>query len=98
MSVDTETVTTGTNNNTDTDQLRANGSPVSNVAPGGKPTDRLAPADQHSKFWQNAHFYFDRVYQTMGLDPVWRAYLSSPKRVLAVSCPVRMDDGRIQVF
>jgi glutamate dehydrogenase (NAD(P)+) len=24
--------------------------------------------------------------------------LSSPKRVLTVSCPVRMDDGRIQVF
>jgi glutamate dehydrogenase (NAD(P)+) len=34
----------------------------------------------------------------MGLDPLWRAALSSPKRVLIVSCPVRMDDGRIQVF
>jgi glutamate dehydrogenase (NAD(P)+) len=61
-------------------------------------TDRLTPQDQHSPFWQNAHRYFDRVYQTMNLDPTWRAVLSSPKRVLAVSCPVRMDDGRIQVF
>src|SRR5450432_1350579 len=62
-------------------------------------TDLLHPAtDDHSKFWQNAHLYFDRVYQTMNLDPVWRAVLSSPKRVLAVSCPVRMDDGKIQVF
>ncbi|WP_428941003.1 Glu/Leu/Phe/Val family dehydrogenase [Fontivita pretiosa] len=34
----------------------------------------------------------------MNLDPLWRAVLSSPKRVLTVSCPVRMDDGRIQVF
>jgi glutamate dehydrogenase (NAD(P)+) len=62
-------------------------------------TDLLHPAAEvHSKFWQNAHLYFDRVYQTMGLDPLWRAALSSPKRVLTVSCPVRMDDGRIQVF
>jgi glutamate dehydrogenase (NAD(P)+) len=62
-------------------------------------TDRLAPkTDKHSAFWQNAHLYFDRVYQTMGLDPTWRSVLSSPRRVLTVSCPVRMDDGRIQVF
>src|SRR6188472_2625590 len=61
-------------------------------------TDRLAPQETHSKFWQNAHQYFDRVYQSTGLDPVWRTVLSSPKRVLTVSCPVRMDDGSIQVF
>jgi glutamate dehydrogenase (NAD(P)+) len=61
-------------------------------------TDRLIPKDQHSPFWQNAHLYFDRVYQTMNLDPTWRAVLSSPKRVLTVSCPVRMDSGAIQVF
>ncbi|HEX5244960.1 MAG TPA: Glu/Leu/Phe/Val dehydrogenase [Tepidisphaeraceae bacterium] len=62
-------------------------------------TDRLAPhPESHSKFWQNAHLYFDRVYQSMNLDPTWRSVLSTPKRVLTVSCPVRMDDGRIQVF
>jgi glutamate dehydrogenase (NAD(P)+) len=62
-------------------------------------TDQLragAPAD--ARFWQNATFYFDRVYQTMGLDERWRAVLATPKRVLMVSCPVEMDDGRIQVF
>jgi len=64
-----------------------------------KPTDRLTPVpEKHSKFWQNAHLYFDRVYTQMNLDPVWRAFLSAPKRVLTVSCPVRMDDGSIQVF
>jgi glutamate dehydrogenase (NAD(P)+) len=65
-------------------------------------TDRLKPVavagEAHSSFWQNAHLYFDRVYSTMNLDPVWQAVLSSPKRVLTVSCPVRMDDGTIQVF
>ena len=61
-------------------------------------TDRLAPKADHSAFWQNAHLYFDRVYQTMSLDPSWRPVLSAPRRVLTVSCPIRMDDGRIQVF
>jgi glutamate dehydrogenase (NAD(P)+) len=63
-----------------------------------KNTDLLRAQADHSKFWQNAHQYFDRVYQQMNLDPIWRQVLTSPKRVLAVSCPVRMDDGSIQVF
>src|ERR1700684_3563349 len=61
-------------------------------------TDRLTPQEEHSVFWQHAHLYLDRVYQTMNLDPTWQAVLSSPKRVLTVSCPVRMDSGKIQVF
>src|SRR3984885_16160428 len=72
---------------------------VITICPMTHSTDLLHPdTDDHSKFWQNAHSYFDRVYQTMGLNPLWRAVLSSPKRVLTVSCPVRMDDGKIQVF
>src|SRR3954453_8042861 len=64
-----------------------------------KITDRLAPRpEHHSPFWQNAHEYFNRVYKTMNLDPVWYQALSTPKRVLIVSCPVRMDDGSIRVF
>jgi glutamate dehydrogenase (NAD(P)+) len=63
-------------------------------------TDRLVPTshNRHSEFWQNAHLYFDRVYQTMKLDKTWRAALSAPKRILTVSCPIRRDDGSIQVF
>jgi glutamate dehydrogenase (NAD(P)+) len=61
-------------------------------------TDLLTAQQGHSKFWQYAHLYFDRVFQTMKLDATWRQVLTSPKRVLTVSCPVRMDDGRIQVF
>jgi glutamate dehydrogenase (NAD(P)+) len=66
--------------------------------PTDQPTDRLTAKEKHSPFWQFSHHYFDRVYQQMNLDPAWRAVLASPKRVLTVSCPVRMDDGHIQVF
>ncbi len=62
------------------------------------PTNLLRPQETRSKFWQSAHLYFDRVYRTMKLDETWQAVLSSPKRLLTVSCPIRMDDGRIQVF
>ncbi len=62
-------------------------------------TNRLRPsAEERSSFWQNSHKYFERVYQNMGLDDSWRAVLSAPKRVLTVSCPVKMDNGQIQVF
>lgn len=62
-------------------------------------TNKLHPVlETHSKFWQNAHNFFDRVYDRMGLDPIWRPALSTPKRVLTVSCPIKMDDGSIQVF
>ena len=61
-------------------------------------TNRLEPAAKAAGFWQNASLYFNRVFETMRLDETWRAVLASPKRVLSVSCPVRMDDGRIQVY
>ena len=62
-------------------------------------TNLLRPAEEkHTAFWKNAHLYFDRVYTRMHLDETWRQVLSSPKRIVTVSCPVHMDDGRIQVF
>src|SRR5437868_1842483 len=62
-------------------------------------TNLLKPqTEHHSNFWRNAHHYFDTVYSDMGLDALWRPYLANPKRVLTVSCPIKMDDGRIQVF
>jgi glutamate dehydrogenase (NAD(P)+) len=62
-------------------------------------TNLLQPqTEEHSNFWQNAHHYFDTVYSTMNLDALWRPYLANPKRVLTVSCPIKMDDGSIQVF
>jgi glutamate dehydrogenase (NAD(P)+) len=61
-------------------------------------TNRLTAREDHSEFWQNANSYFDRVYQTMPLDQTWKPVLASPKRVLTVSCPIKMDDGTLQVF
>lgn len=62
-------------------------------------TNLLRPAEEkHTAFWKNAHLYFDRVYSRMHLDETWRQVLSSPNRIITVSCPIRMDDGSIQVF
>jgi glutamate dehydrogenase/leucine dehydrogenase len=45
-----------------------------------------------------AQSQFQRAAETLGLDPGMRKILSQPKRELSVSIPVRMDDGRIEVF
>jgi glutamate dehydrogenase (NAD(P)+) len=50
------------------------------------PTFRLAVAQ------------FDQAAEAMGLDPNLRERLKLPQRSLVVSIPVRMDDGRVEVF
>ncbi|MHB8295999.1 MAG: Glu/Leu/Phe/Val family dehydrogenase [Acidimicrobiales bacterium] len=40
----------------------------------------------------------DDAAKLTGVDPDVHAFLSVPKRVLEVSVPVRMDDGRLEVF
>ena len=41
---------------------------------------------------------FDEAARLVGLDPgIWQI-LTHPKRQVTVSCPVQMDNGRIQVF
>jgi glutamate dehydrogenase/leucine dehydrogenase len=62
-------------------------------------TNRLAAQPStHTKFWQNTNTYFDRVFASLNLDDSWKAVLSTPKRIFTVSCPIRMDDGRVQTF
>ena len=41
---------------------------------------------------------FDQAAEAMGLDPNLRERLKLPQRSLVVSLPVRMDDGRVEVF
>ena len=41
---------------------------------------------------------FDRAADKLGLDAGVRQVLSTPKRQLIVSVPVKMDDGTIRVF
>ena len=75
---------------------------AASAATAGMDTNLLRPGDigeeGNTAFWQNAHLYFDRVYTRMHLDEEWRQVLSTPNRIVTVSCPVRRDDGSIQVF
>lgn len=76
--------------------------PISSPGKQTAETDRLQAStptpDSHSRFWQNANQYFERVHNLMNLGDEWKAVLSTPKRVLTVSCKIRMDDGSIRVF
>lgn len=48
--------------------------------------------------WQNAQLQLDRVAEIIRLDPDIHARLREPRRSLIVSVPVRMDNGRIEIF
>ena len=45
-----------------------------------------------------AQTYFHEAADILNLDNGMRAILSTPKRILTVSIPVRMDNGRYEVF
>jgi glutamate dehydrogenase (NAD(P)+) len=45
-----------------------------------------------------AQHYFEQAADRLKLDPGMRAILSTPKRCLTVSIPVRMDNGTYRVF
>ena len=45
-----------------------------------------------------AQNYFQQAAERLQLDSGLRQILSTPKRVLTVSIPVRMDDGTYHVF
>lgn len=64
-------------------------------------TNRLAARESQegpAKFWQNANTYFTHVYDELELDDTWRGVLSTPKRILTVSCPIKLDNGKIQTY
>lgn len=48
--------------------------------------------------WQNALKQLASAAKILKLDPGIHEMLASPKKILTVSLPVRMDDGRIKVF
>jgi glutamate dehydrogenase len=45
-----------------------------------------------------AQAQFDKVAETLGLDPATRDLLRHPMREYHFSLPVRMDDGTVRVF
>src|SRR5579872_145698 len=48
--------------------------------------------------WEMAQHQLDEVARLIGLSEGIHLYLREPKRVLEVSVPVRMDDGRVKIF
>ncbi len=55
-------------------------------------------ADKSFNPFQMAQHQFDSVAEQLDLDPSTRALLREPLREYHFSVPVRMDDGRVQVF
>ena len=48
--------------------------------------------------WSTALSQLDEAAAFMGLEPEFHEVFRTPKRILTVSIPVRMDDGRVEVF
>jgi glutamate dehydrogenase (NAD(P)+) len=67
------------------------------AGPSRKAAPPLAVAEDLNPF-EFALLQFSRAADHLGLDAGVRAVLSTPKRQLLVSIPVRMDDGSIRVF
>ena len=60
-------------------------------------TPNIPPEFDHPTF-RLAVAQFDQAVTHMALDPNLLERLKAPQRALAVSIPVRMDDGRVEVF
>ncbi len=56
------------------------------------------PYEMDNHTFRLAVAQFDRAAELMKLDPNLRQRLKLPDRSLVVSVPVRMDDGRVEVF
>ena len=60
-------------------------------------TPNIPPELDHPTF-RLAVAQFDQAANHMVLDPNLLERLKAPQRALSVSIPVRMDDGRVEVF
>jgi glutamate dehydrogenase (NAD(P)+) len=56
------------------------------------------PQEMDNHTFRLAVAQFDRAAELMKLDPNLRQRLKLPDRSLVVSVPVRMDDGRVEIF
>src|SRR2546422_8298688 len=58
---------------------------------------RIAPREELSPF-RIAQIQFDMAAEFLKLDPGLRQILRTPKRVLEVSIPTKMDNGQVKVL
>ena len=65
--------------------------------PTPQPIPRIAPREDLNPH-RIAQIQFDIAAEYLKLDPGIRQILRTPKRVLEVSVPTKMDNGQIKVF
>src|SRR5215475_8766404 len=58
---------------------------------------RIAPREDLNPF-RIAQIQFDMAAEFLKLDPGLRQILRTPKRILEVSLPTKMDNGQVRVF
>lgn len=67
------------------------------VKPAPQPIPRIAPREDLNPY-RIAQIQFDIAAEYLKLDPSLRQVLRSPRRVLEVSVPTKMDNGQVKVF
>jgi glutamate dehydrogenase (NAD(P)+) len=70
---------------------------VAKAAAAPQPMPRIAPREDLNPF-RIAQIQFDMAAEYLKLDQGLRQILRSPKRVLEVSIPTKMDNGQVKVF
>ena len=65
--------------------------------PAPQPIPRIAPREDLNPF-RIAQIQFDLAAEYLKLDAGLRQILRTPKRVLEVAIPTKMDNGQVKVF
>jgi len=71
-------------------------STIAKVLP--RPMPAVAPPREDLNPYRIAQMQFDIAAEYLKLDPGLRQVLRTPKRILEVSVPVKMDNGQVKVF
>ncbi|HTU33314.1 MAG TPA: Glu/Leu/Phe/Val dehydrogenase [Candidatus Acidoferrum sp.] len=67
------------------------------VKPAPQPIPRIAPREDLNPY-RIAQIQFDIAAEYLKLDPSLRQVLRSPRRIMEVSVPTKMDNGQVKVF
>jgi glutamate dehydrogenase (NAD(P)+) len=67
------------------------------VKPAPQPIPRIAPREDLNPY-RIAQIQFDIAAEYLKLDPSLRQILRTPRRILEVSVPTKMDNGQVKVF
>ena len=83
-----------------TESMKRTTQPTQPAASPAAPPPQAAHAsgDAKTSLFENVIKQFNKAANLMGLDPNIRKILSKPQNEISVNFPVRMDDGRVDVF